>query len=411
MAEINKTLLGGSLVLLLTFNLFNLLNFLYNFSMVRLLNLSEYGSLTVLLYLILIFGIFTESIQTVVSKYSTDEKDPAKIKNIIKKSFKKSILVSLAVFILYLIIAGIFSIYMGIPYLLLFIVGLTIFFSFTIPITRGVLQGKKRFKSLGFNVVSEGLLKLIFGVLLVYLGFGIYGAVLGALIGTIFAFLLSLVSIKGILDLKEKKSGTPHIYNYTKPVFIITLSVILFLSLDIIIAKILFPAELVGAYAIASTIAKIIFIGTHPISRAMFPISTEAKNKKDSRNVLVNSLAIIISILIIVLLAVYYLPKMIISLYSGKEVLEAVKIIFYLSAAMGLLSMTNLILFYKLSTGNIKNYYFCPAFVILEIILLLAFSKNLETFSIGLIISSVIFLIGSIFIIRNETFNNNSGAQ
>ncbi|PJC44334.1 hypothetical protein CO038_03930, partial [Candidatus Pacearchaeota archaeon CG_4_9_14_0_2_um_filter_39_13] len=90
MKGINKTLLGGSLILLVTINLFNLFNLIFNVSMARLLPLSDYGVLTTLIYFVVIFAVFSESIQTVIAKYTSREDSKGKVKDIMIKSFKKA---------------------------------------------------------------------------------------------------------------------------------------------------------------------------------------------------------------------------------------------------------------------------------------------------------------------------------
>ncbi len=408
MAKLNKSLISGSFLLLVTFNIFNILNFFYNFAMVRFLTIAEYGILSSLISMVLIFAIFSESIQTVISRYTTKEKDLSKIKNIIIRSSKRGILFAAFLFLIYLIIIYPLSNLLSIPYGLMALAGMAIFTSFLIPITRGVLQGKKRFSSLGNNMIFEGAIKLCLSIILVIIGLKVYGALLGIVISSLAAFALSFISIRDIISKKEKLAQTLEIYAYTKPVFIITLVIILFLSLDIILVRRFFSPDLVGAYAVSSTIAKIIFIGTQPISRAMFPISTETKRKVASKRVLSNSLYLLAGLIILSLLIVYFLPSFLINIYSGKIITDSISILFYLSLAMGLLSITNLLLLYKLSLGRTNKAWFLLSFIIIEVILLSIFNKSLVQFSIALVVSSAIFLIGSILLLRNENINNNT---
>lgn len=400
MNKINKSILGGSFILLITFNIFNVLNLIYNLVMVRLLSLEDYGTLSSLIYLVIIFAVFSESIQTVISKYSATETNPGKIKNLIKKSIRKATLYSIIFFIGYIILAIFLSYFLRISYGLLVVTGLSIFTSFLVPITRGALQGMKKFTHLGINMVVEGTIKLLISILLVLAGTKVYGAIAGAIIGTIFAFLISFSSLNEVWKSKETSSETPEIYTYTKPVFLVTISIILFLSLDIILAKRFFSPELVGAYAIASTIAKILFIGTQPISRAMFPISASIKNLASSKNIIMSSLKMLLLILVPSIIIIYFFSGFIIQIYAGKVVDSASSILLYLSIAMAFLSCTNLLLLYKLSVGKTKNCSYLIAFVVIEAILLSFFSTSLVSFSIALIASSVIFLIGSILLLR-----------
>jgi len=70
MKGLNKALIGGSLVLLITFNIFNLLNFIFHFAMVRMLTVVEYGVLASLFMIIYMMTVFSESIQLVITKYT-----------------------------------------------------------------------------------------------------------------------------------------------------------------------------------------------------------------------------------------------------------------------------------------------------------------------------------------------------
>ena len=397
---INKTLIGGSLILLITINLFSLLNFIFNISMARMLSLANYGILTALISIIVIFTVFSESIQTIISKYSTKEKDYGKLKNIIKKSFKKTIPISIFLYFLFLLAAIPISHLLEIKYPLLSLIGLMIFAYFLLPITRGVMQGMKKFTSLGTNMIFEGVIKLVIAIALVSLGWNVYGAIGGVLLGTLGALFLSFFSLRKIISSKEEQSKTPDIYAYSKPVFITMVSIILFLSLDIILAKLFFPLDTVGAYAIASTIAKMIFIGTYPISKAMFPFTTEIKNNKDSQKAFLNSFALIGILILIAILIMALFPNLIVRLYSGREILAASQVLFYLSIAIGLLSFTNLVLFYNLSRGKTKSFYFLLFFIAFEILLLSIFNHNLLEFSIAFITASATFLWGAVFLLN-----------
>ncbi|MEK6889316.1 MAG: oligosaccharide flippase family protein [Nanoarchaeota archaeon] len=397
---LQKSLLKGSIILLITINLFNLLNFIYNILMARFLTLAEYGALTTLIYFIVIFAVFSESIQAVIARYSTREDNLGKLKNIIKKSFKKATLFSVFSYVIFLLLSIFLTSLLKISYSLLALTGIMIFVSFLIPITRGVLQGKKLFQPFGWNMVLEGGVKLILSFILVSIGFGIYGALLGIIFGSIIALFISKLSLGQIFSAKEKDSETPNIYSYTKPVFMVMLSVVLFLSIDIIFARIFFSPDLVGAYAISSTIAKIIFIGTQPISKAMFPFTSEIKNRVEAKKPFFSSLKLVVLLTFVALLIVYFFPESIVKLYAGRNIFEASSILIYLSLSTSFLAITNMVLFYSLSIGRTRYLPILIIFVAIQAILLSIFNNSLLQFSLALLCSSIIFLLGSILLTR-----------
>jgi len=394
--DINKALLSGSIALLIGINLFNIVNFLFQFAMARMLTPSDYGILATLFSIIYVMGVFSEPVQTIIAKYSSRERNAGKLKNLTSRSVRKGLKISFLIFIAYLIIAIALSALLKIPYLLVSITGLMIFSAFLPPVTRGVMQGRKFFKTLGTNLFLEGIIKLALAIILVLIGWKVYGAMVAAIVGSLIAFIFSLISLKEILKSKERKMNVKGIYSYSWPVFVVLLSILAFFSLDIIIARIVFDAASAGYYAIASVLAKIIFLGTQPISKALFPISAEQKTKKN--HLLINAVLILFVCILIALLIFYFFPSILIKIFAGRIILESQSIIFYLALAMSILSFTNLLLLYKLSLGKTRNYLVYLIFPAIEIALLFFFSHNLIEYSIALITASAIFLWGSVLL-------------
>ncbi len=403
MNGVTRSLVKGSLILLITFNLYNLLNFLFQFSMVRMLTVSEYGTLAALFSIIYLLGIFTEAIQTVMTKYSSKESDKGKLKNLMNKALKKSFRVSLMLFVFYLFISIFFSYSLKISYPLLMINGLMIFFSFLLPVNRGIMLGRKKYKSLGINMILESTVKLLLAVLLVFIGWKLYGAIISLVIGSLAAFVLSFSSFKDVLSSEEKRAETTNIYSYTTPVLILTTVIIAFYSIDVFIAKMVFSDEMAGYYAIASILAKTILWGTIPISKAMFPISAESHKTKSSPEVLFKALLILILTIIVALAIFYFFPSIIIRIFSGRYISESSQILFYVSLGTSILSISYLVIFYKLSLGRTKGFWLFSGFLIMEMILLTLFSSTLLAFSMAFALSSFIFLLGSILLLNKNS--------
>ena len=84
----SKNLLKGTLILLIMFNLFNVLNFIFQFSMARLLSLADYGIMSALFAIVYLSVGFTESIQTILTKFTTQEENKGKLHDIIKKALQ-----------------------------------------------------------------------------------------------------------------------------------------------------------------------------------------------------------------------------------------------------------------------------------------------------------------------------------
>ncbi|MEK6928708.1 MAG: oligosaccharide flippase family protein [Nanoarchaeota archaeon] len=400
MIKLNKKLLSGSIILLITFGLFNLMGYIFHFSMARMLSIADYGIIVTLFSIIYILAIFSESIQTVITKYSANEDKKGKLKNIFKKTLKKAFALSILFFFLYIILAFPLSKILKIDYALLALNGLIIFSIFFMPISRGIMQGRKMFMSLGINMIIESSGKLIFPILFVLLGWKLYGVIGGVILATFTAFAFSFYFLKPIINAKEEKAQTLGIYNYTTPVFIIIFTILIFYSLDVIIAKIVFSPEVAGYYAISSILAKTIFFGTQPIGKAMFPMTSERKEDEKKIKIFFNALLIIIILIIFILALFYFFSEEIIRIFSGKSIIQSSEILIYVSIATSFISITNLNLLYKASRNEIKGSVYLPLFILFEIAILMVFSGNLFEFSLAYMTASAILLWGSAILLK-----------
>ncbi len=399
----DKSLLKGSIVLLVGFGIYNFFNFFFQFVMARMLTISDYGVLATIFSMFYMLTVFIEGTQTVIAKVASTNKDKGSLKNILKRSFKKSIKIACWLFIAYTLISFfILRPALKIDYGLLILAGIGIFTSLTLPINRGLMQGRKKFFDLSVNLIIESVVKLILGIFFVTVGFAVYGAVVGTLLGAFVALTFSFRAFRDISDSNESNAETKQIYSYSVPTFFITTVIIAFYSLDVLIARFLFTPEIAGKYAIASILAKTIFWGTQPISRAMFPISAENNqtNSEKKSHILLNAFIFLGLLVLIATLLFYFFSPQLVSLFSGKIIPESAEIILYLVIGMAALSFTNLFLIYKLSTHRIKGYMATALFLLIEIGILFIFSNSLLEYSIGFMIASFILLIGSLLSVK-----------
>jgi O-antigen/teichoic acid export membrane protein len=403
-----KELLKGSFILLVLFNAFNLLNLIFQIFTARALSLAEYGTLTALLSIIYLFAIFSESIQLTVAKQSANAKSSGEIKGIYDYAFRQCRSASLVIFIIYIILFAILQGSLKIAFPLLLFNGLTVFFAFLTPITRGILQGKKMFLSLGWSMTLEGLVKVIASALLIAIGWSVYGAMVGIILSMavplIYARYSQLKEYLAPKNIQSKKKFS--LLQYGTNVFVIMTCFILFFMLDTFIAKIVFDPNTAGMYAIIATLAKTLFIGTQPISKAFFPLA--ASEKKGSSGALFKKAMTYVAIcLIIALIVFFFLSDFIVTLFSGKSLGTAGKslgtaahALFIVGLANAVLAFVNLLLFYRISQENYKNMFLFGICVIIQVFLLFMFHNSIYQFALAFLASTVIFLAAALYRLR-----------
>lgn len=409
----------GTLILFITINIYNFLNFLFHFVMGRTLGPTGYGTLAVLMSLIYIYGIPSEAIQNIVTKYSSkynSKSEMGKIRYFIEKAFRKGTKFSLNIFLVMIFVSFFLSVYLGINFWVLILTNVIILFSFNMPIARGVLQGRKKFSKLGASMILESLLKLFFATSFVFFGFKVFGAIMGVVLGIVSSFIFSLYFNKEVLNSNKEKTKLDGIYIKSIPYFMSMFVVFLFFSLDIILAKRFFSPELSGQYAVLSMLGKMIFFGTTAVSKAMFPFTCEkSENQKDSKEFFRKSF-FFLSILSLSAVGFYYfIPELIIKILYGEQYLLVAPLLVYSGLALTFLSLTNLNLNYGLSVNRLRKSYYLSIFIIIEVILLYTYHSNLNEYIIAFMVSSIIMFIGSFLFIKGygkaKNKHNNSCLQ
>jgi len=402
-------LVRGSFILFTMLLFYNILNYVFQISMARMLGPADYSILAALMSIIYVFSIPNEAIQTVVSTLTSRLNTKNKlgmIKDLLIRSLSKGTALALVLFIVFIPVAIFLSNFLSISISLLIITGLFIFNVFTFSVTRGILQGSKKFKALGSNLIIESFLKVVFSIILVTIGWKVYGAIFGVILGWIISFILSFYLIKTITKAKRKKEDFGNIYSNNLPVLIAMTSVVLMYSLDIIFARRFFSPFNAGEFAFVSLIGKVIFFVSMAIGKALLPISTEGFTKgKETSKLFKKSVFLVTCISLIALLLYYSYPEQIIKLISlgSNQYLGASHLLFEVGLAYAFLSISNIIILYRISINKIsKEAYSLLIFPIIQIILFFIYNNNLSEFTLALLISNTLLFLYTLFLAKNN---------
>ena len=394
---LKNDLARGSLILIVAVGFLNLFNVIFHFVSTRLLGPADYSVVATIINIAYIFTIPTEAIQTILCKYTSKFKNnKKKLNNLLVKSVKKFFFISLICFILFALISPLTGSVLKIDSKLLIFSGIMIFGIFLLPIGRGVLQGKKDFKKLGLSFFLEGFVKVFGALVLILIGLRVYGAVGGILLSLITGFLIVGYFIKDIFKIKSKRNKIKGIYSYSYPTLISIGTIILFYSIDVILAKIFFSPDIAGKYALLSMFGKVIFFATSPISKAMFPLISEKKTIREKRDITKKAFLFVFLIAIAGIIIYLLFPQALVQIF-GKDFLGFERYIVLPAIALSFLSLTNIFVFYNLATDKLKLNLCLIFFIILQVVLMSIFSQNIMSFLIAFIVSNAITFIFYLF--------------
>lgn len=382
-------------------------SYLFYFLMARMLTVEDYGLLYSLIALTYLFTVPHETIRTVIAKYTVAlaaKKEYRKIKGFFIKAVKTILIYSVVAFIIFLALIPLLTKLLHAPTVPLIIVGSSLLVTFLLPIIWGLLQGLQRFGHLGLNNSIETAVKLIIAIVLVYIGFGINGALVAIPLSMVFAFFAGFWPIKDVLKAKAKTFKEKHVIRYSFAAFVIFLFFVAMYTVDTILARYFFSGKISGFYGSLSVIGKIIIFVSITITRVMFSAVAEqdkinkigkSEIEKKRKKILYNAGIYVLAVIAFFLIISILWPKNLIMTIVGPNYLEIAPLLKYIIIAMGFLSFSCLIIFYNLSLNWNKKITarILATFVFLQIALLVVFHKTLQQFiTVILIVNILLFL-------------------
>ncbi|MBI2105976.1 oligosaccharide flippase family protein [Candidatus Woesearchaeota archaeon] len=394
------------------------INYVFHFYVGRTLGPEDYGIFGVLLSLIYIIVMPLMAIQTTLSRYVAElniKNEKEKLSYLFLRSLSKGAVIGLVMSLLFIVISPLLSSFLKINMISpLIILGSSIVFAFLVPIVRGFLQGIQNFKLLGLTFIIESFSKIFFGIPLIFLGFGVNGAITGFALSFLLPLIILVYFVKRIFKGKRTRFNTSQIYKYSFPVLIMLLALTGLYTWDVVLVKRFFDPVEAGQYAALSLFGKIIFFATLSISMVMFPkiLELNAQNKR-SLSLLFKSILITLFLGLTASLTYFLMPEFIVAMLFGKEYLIISNLIWIFGVVMTMFSICYLISYYNIALHKIKFLYLLIFFNFLEILLITLFHNSITQILINLIIVMVLlFLSLIIYTIKNvRNINYSAGIQ
>lgn len=402
----NESLLKHGMIILIASMIVNVCNYVFQLYMGRTLGPIEYGILGALFSIIYIITFSFSSIQTIISKFTSEYKaknEYGKIFNLFTKTIKKIILFGLILFIGFIIFSNFIADFLKIPSTTpIILVGLFLCFSFLSPVITGILNGLQKFKWQGIVNIINAFFKLLFGILLVSLGFGVVGAVLSLSIGVILTIALSLIPLSFLFKYRKQLINHIKLFKYSLPIFIATVSMVMLVNFDVILVKHFFNAVEAGYYTAASVLAKIIFFGSSALVMVMFPKVSNLHTKNKNTSPLLKT-SLFYTFLISFLGVMLYLvaPTFIVNLLYGAEY-KITNFIGWFAIALGFYSLSNVLVMYNLAIKKIKFAFYLFLCLILEIVSIILFHGMLLDVIKILVIVNIVLFIGLLIYTKRE---------
>lgn len=405
---IKHPLISGSIVIFMGAIFANFLNFLFNIFMSRNLTVSDYGILASLNSLILIFALIADSFAPTIVYFAGThfaKGEHKKIGGIFFQANKIAILFGGLSFLTFAFFARYIGNFFNIDNnFLIILAGIIIFFGFMGSLNRGILQAKLVFKYLSFVNAFSATVKLIVGILLVYFGLRVMGAMFGFLFSFFMIYVLVFIPLRGFLGEKSPSLiDIKKLFSYGGPTVLALCGLTFFITTDILLVKHFFPPKEAGIYAGLSLVGKVIYFFSAPVATVMFPLIVQKYTRLENyHNTFKLSLLFVLLPSLALTMLYFIFPQFIIRLFlKNPEYLQASHLLGYFGIFMTLYVMLYIFTNFYLSIKKTKIYLPILGGAILQAALLWFFHKTFfEVITISLVSASLPFVLLGVYYLK-----------
>ena len=257
------------------------LGYVFQVLMGRMLSTQEYGLFSAMMALIIVLAAPLGTLLMVISRKISEyraRQDVGSIAHFYYSINIRASVVGALIFGVYLLFAPQIQSYLKAPSVIpVYLLGALLFLSIPPAINNAFLQGLQRFIWLSASGSFGTLLKIIFATVLVWLGYGLEGALGGTILAVIAGWLITYGALHRPLAAgRGKPFQAAHLS--IKPALSVLAANVAFAAmtqLDIVLVNYYFPAHEAGLYAAASILGKAVMYLPGGIAAALFPMVAE----------------------------------------------------------------------------------------------------------------------------------------
>ena len=288
------------------------------------------------------------------------------------------------------------------PYLLVFMAA-TAVLELIGAIFLGMMGGLQKFTMLGVISIAASIFKLIFGLGLVLMGFGVVGALGAVTAASLIMLIIMLIMFYPRGSNGKYEDGYHEVVRYFLTSFLVAVIFAAPGNADIVIVKNMFTDVDAGLYTAISVLGKILIFLPTGIAGAMFPkVAAMSKGSKEPLKILKKTLQFSISITVAGAATFIVLPNFILNLVYGSEFDQGAYLLPWYGLMVVFFSISLIIANFSLAR---KQFLFVRVFTILtllEFTMVYLFSTSLLVLIQIMLVMNVITAIVGILIANGE---------
>ncbi|MBF0337398.1 MAG: oligosaccharide flippase family protein [Nitrospirae bacterium] len=341
----------------------NVINYLFQLTLGRMLDITTYGEMNTLMSIIMLLSFPVYSVTVFLTKRLSHNFALGRydlIRGIIARTYRGVLILGIVTFFIGVMsssrLGSMLKIDDVLPIILLFI-SITIYVM--VLINSAILQSLHRFSMLSFTVAASSFLKYALCVALAAAGMGLNGIMAGLMLSYVLTVYVSDMSIRA--ELKNTKCPVSNhredvsdvSLSFLLPVTAANLAFSLFSQIDLVLVKYFFSPADAGIYSSAAIIGKSVIHVPAAIVTSLFPMVASSRARAESTIVLIaKALGLTLVLSGGGAIILYSVPELIISLFFGAKFMPASKLIGLYAMAMLPVALIMVLLNYNIARNK-----------------------------------------------------------
>jgi len=346
------------LLLFLALTLANVSNYVFHVVVSRLLGPRAYGALGALLSAFILISVPVSALQVAVAKRISilrAKGDEPSAGHLFRSMLRTTFLIALGMGGLVAVISPLISDFLKLestgPTLAL---AAYVIFAIVGPVVRGALQGRLLFVPLAALAAGTTILRLIAGVALVGLGFGVTGAVVASVLAELAGLVFGLLPLRSfVANAAKGKVSVRGVFKEAQFAMVAFGGFWAVVSLDTLLVRHYFSDEISGFYAAGAVAAHMVLFLSGAVGVVVFPRFAESRGLSvAARKTLFHSIVMVGLLGLGAAAGLSIFRSLVVRLLFGSDYLSGAVVIGTLGLAMALLGITNILIYFHLASNS-----------------------------------------------------------
>ncbi len=350
----------------------------------RMLSTQEYGLFSAIMALFTILAAPLSTLMMVVSRKVSEyraKQDSGSITHFYYSINIRSAVVGALILGVCLLFAPQVQSYLKAPNATpVYLLGALLFLTFLPIINNAFLQGLQSFSWLSTSSSLVIFLKIAFSVVLVWLGYGVSGAIGGTVLASLAIWLITYGALYGPLAAgRGKPFQTAHLsIKPALPVFLANAAFAVMTQLDMVLVNYYFPAHEASLYAAASILGKAVMYLPGGIAMALFPMVAENHARAEgSAHLLLQALGLVAVLCVTGAAFYFFCGEWIIQVLYGERYREAGEVLRYYGFAILPMTLVMVAEYFLIAKGQVIFAYLFMIVAPLQILAVYLYHESL----------------------------------